>query len=244
MHAAQVKTTALALVARGVSDSEIARRLEVPRSTIRDWRRAPTVSRLELCPRCWRRTRPVRLDAGDYAELLGLYLGDGHISPFARTERLRVHLDARHSVVVDEAERLLRRAFPANRVGRASRHSGAMAILCVYHGHLSCLFPQSGPGKKHERPILLEPWQTALVDAAPWRFLRGCIRSDGCVFVNRTGPYEYVSYEFSNRSADILDLFVGTCERVGLQPRRYRRYVRLYRRDDVAVLLREVGTKS
>ena len=64
------------------------------------------------------------------------------------------------------------------------------------------------------------------------------------MFVNRTGPYEYVSYEFSNRSRDIVDSFVGTCERLGLRPRRYHRYVRLYRREDVAVLLREVGTKS
>ena len=244
MHDVRLRSTALSLAAQGVNDCEIARRLEVPRSTVRDWRRAPAATAAQLCPRCWRRTSPVRLDAGDYAELLGLYLGDGHISPFARTERLRIHLDARYPTVVDEAEDLLRRGFPANRIGRASRHGGSMVILCLYHGHLGCLFPQAGPGKKHERPIVLEPWQAALVEAAPWRFLRGCIRSDGCVFVNRTGPYEYVSYEFSNRSSDIVDLFVGTCERLGLRPRRYPRYVRLYRRDDVALLLREVGTKS
>ena len=44
--------------------------------------------------------------------------------------------------------------------------------------------------------------------------------------------------------SDIIDLFIATCEGVGLRPRRYRRYVRLYRRDDVARLLAEVGTKS
>jgi hypothetical protein len=57
----------------------------------------------------------------------------------------------------------------------------------------ACHFPQAGPGKKHERPIVLEPWQAAIVEAEPWRFLRGCIRSDGCVFINRTGRYEYLS---------------------------------------------------
>lgn len=185
----------------------------------------------------------MRFAAADYAELLGLYLGDGHISPFERTERMRIHLDARYPTVVDEAEQLLQRCFPANRIGRTVRHDGSMVILCVYHGHLSCHFPQAGPGEKHLRPIVLEPWQLALVNAEPWRFLRGCIRSDGCVFVNRTGRYEYLSYEFSNRSRDIVDLFLSTCERVGLSPRRYPRYVRLYRRPDVARLLEEVGTK-
>ena len=80
--------------------------------------------------------------------------------------------------------------------------------------------------------------------AAPWALLRGLIRSDGCTFVNRTGRYEYVSYDFANRSVDILDLFEGTCRSVGLRPRRYERAIRLYRRDDVARLLDHVGVKS
>jgi hypothetical protein len=74
--------------------------------------------------------------------------------------------------------------------------------------------------------------------------LRGCIRTDGCVFVNRTGPYTYVSYEFRNYSQDLLGIFVSTCELVGLRPRRYERRVRLCRRDDVARLLKKVGTKE
>lgn len=242
MHAVHVKDAALELSAQGVNDCEIARRLGVPRSTVRDWRRPRRAH--ERCWRCWIRTSRVRFTDADYAELLGLYLGDGHISRFARTERLRLHLDARYPTVVDEAGALLRRSFPDNRVGRTLRHGGSMVILCVYHSHLGCLFPQAGPGKKHERRIRLEPWQADIVEAAPWRFLRGCIRSDGCVFVNRTGRYEYVSYEFSNLSREIVDLFIAACERVGLRPRRYPRYVRLYRREDVARLLVEVGTKS
>jgi hypothetical protein len=218
----------------------------VPRTTIRDWRH-PRRLRTQitgLCLRCWSSCRPVRFDAADYAELLGLYLGDGHIGRLGRTQRLRIHLDSRYARVVDEAEELLHRCFLSNRVSRATRYEGAMVILSVYHAHLGCLFPQSGAGKKHLRSIKLEPWQSLLVEAAPWRFLRGCIRSDGCVFVNRTGRYEYLSYEFSNLSPDVVDLFMATAESLGLHPRRYRRYVRLYRREDVTRLLEEVGRKS
>jgi hypothetical protein len=32
---------------------------------------------------------------------------------------------------------------------------------------------------------VLEPWQQAIVDAHPWRFLAGLLHSDGCRTVNR-----------------------------------------------------------
>src|SRR5918992_5915405 len=153
VHAAAIRTEALALVASGLNDCEIARRLGVPRTTVRDWRRPRYVARTrapELCPRCWRPSRSIQFEPADYAELLGLYLGDGHITELARTERLRIFLDARYSKIVDDAEALLRRCFPANRVCRVLRHEGSMAILMLYSAHLTCLFPQHGPGRKHE----------------------------------------------------------------------------------------------
>ena len=66
----------------------------------------------------------------------------------------------------------------------------------------------------------------------------------GCVFVNRTGRYEYLSYEFANRSADILDLFGMVARALGLRPRRYARAIRLYRRDDVQALVENAGVKA
>jgi hypothetical protein len=186
----------------------------------------------------------VRLQPADYAELLGLYLGDGHITRLARTERLRIFLDSRHTAIVDETEALLHRCFPQNRIARVHPRGKRMVVLYVYNGHLSCLFPQHGPGKKHDRPIVLEPWQEAVIDEAPWAVLKGFIRSDGCVFINRTGKYEYLSYCFDNHSADIRRLFVEACRRVGVQCRPAGRSVRIYRRASVALMMRHVGIKS
>ena len=246
VHSADIRSAAVALISAGVSDGEIARRLSVPRSTVRDWRR-PRYARRSLaayCHRCWRPSRPLRFEPADYAELLGLYLGDGYVCALPRTERLRIFLDARYTTIVDETEALLRRCFPANRIGRLSRHAGSMVVLWVYHAHLSCLLPQHGVGKKHERPIVLEGWQEALVAAEPWAFLRGCIRSDGCVFVNRTGRYGYLSYDFTNRSADIRELFTRVCSAVGVDCRPSGNRVRVYRRASVALLLEHVGIKA
>jgi hypothetical protein len=186
----------------------------------------------------------MRFSAEDYAELLGLYLGDGHIARLARTERLRISLDARYPRIVAETAALLRRCFPTNPVGRVEADGGTCVVVNLYNCHLSCLFPQHGAGKKHERRILLEDWQTDAVTAAPWAFLRGCIWSDGCVFINRTGRYEYLSYDFSNRSADIRDLFLSVCRMLGLACRPTGHSVRIYRRESVALLLEHVGIKS
>ena len=104
------------------------------------------------------------------------------------------------------SSRTLRRssaaAFPPTASALACP-AATMAVVSTHHRHLGCLLPQHGPGKKHERAIVFEPWQRAHVEAAPWAFLRGCIRSDGCTFVNRFGRYAYLSYEFRNRSEGI-----------------------------------------
>ena len=139
---------------------------------------------------------------------------------------------------------LLNRTFPANRVGLLPSASNGTAIPYVYSRHLPCAFPQHGRGKKHERRISLERWQEDLVAQAPWALLRGLIRSDGCVFINRTGPYRYESYGFYNRSTDILDLFARTCDQVGVAYRRNHRAIRINRRTAVAAMLQHVGRKS
>jgi hypothetical protein len=65
----------------------------------------------------------------------------------------------------------------------------------------------------------------------------------------RHEPYEYLSYEFSNMSRDIIDLFVRACDRVGLFTRvncdrRGRWDVRINRRDSLALMLEHVGRKA
>lgn len=186
----------------------------------------------------------------DYVELLAMYLGDGHIARMGRTYRLRIFLDSKYAGIVDDCQALLRRCFPSNNVGRQIARDANMIVLGVYSGHLPCLFPQLGPGPKHARSMQLEPWQQDLVDSHPWMLLKGLIRTDGCSFINRTGPYEYPSYCFANRSDDIKDLFLQGCEAVGveyrsnLNQRRQLWEVRVNRRPSVALLDEHVGVKE
>jgi len=249
VHSPAAREHAMRLLRAGHNDCEVARRTGIARTTIRDWRRPRYVPRSTTargsvtCPSCWLGGRPMAFTSDDYAELLGLYLGDGYLVRMARTWRFRLYLDSRHNQIVQDSRALLQRCFPHNEVGTVFGHEGRMTVLSVYSSHLPCVFPQHGEGMKHLRRIALEEWQQEIVDDAPWSFLKGCIRSDGCSFINRTGPYEYLSYDFFNCSQDILGLFCRTCDQVGVEYRRYAKHARIYRRPSVALMEAHVGVK-
>jgi hypothetical protein len=99
-------------------------------------------------------------------------------------------------------------------------------VSTVSWKHGPCLFPQHGPGRKHDRKIELAGWQREIVDRHPREFLRGLLHSDGCRTVNRfktklpsgrVAEYAYPRRFFSNRSADIRGLFCEYCERLGIR---------------------------
>src|ERR1700710_1345233 len=104
--------------------------------------------------------------------------------------------------------------------------SGSQLRIVLDYKHWPLVFPRHGPGRKHNRPIVLHEWQRAIVDRRPRPFLRGLINSDGCRTINRfktklpsgrVAEYAYPRYFFSNQSADIRRLFCEYCERLGVR---------------------------
>ncbi|OEJ38570.1 hypothetical protein AR457_25860 [Streptomyces agglomeratus] len=259
MHGIEVRQKALALLREGVTNAEVARQLNVPSGTLGYWRHMDRASRGECpgrrgarCPRC--DGRP--LDHAAYAYLLGLYLGDGHISQYSthRSPSLMITLDDSWPGIQDEAEAAMRAVFPDNATCRV-RRTGCHNIK-VYSKHLACLFPQHGPGKKHARRIVLEPWQQHVVDEHPWAFVRGLVHSDGCRNMNWTTRvvrgerkrYEYPRYWFTNVSDDIRQLYTGTLDRLGVEWKHCTRHGRPYnisvaKRASVAAMDAHIGPK-
>ncbi|WP_321170730.1 hypothetical protein [Embleya scabrispora] len=121
-----------------------------------------------------------------------------------------------------------------------------------YSRHWPCLFPQHGPGRKHERPIILESWQRDIVRAEPWALVRGLIHSDGCRNVNRTTRmvagerkrYEYPRYLFANESTDVMRILTTTLDELGVEWKFARRnLLSVARRGSVALMDRHIGPK-
>ena len=177
-----------------------------------------------------------------YAYLLGLYLGDGCISPGRRqVYRLRVSLDARYPGIIDECAHAIHAIAPRNRVGRLSHDT--WIVVYSYSKCWPCFFPQHGPGMKHQRRIELLDWQRTLVRRDPELLLRGLIHSDGCRFTNTGTNWICPRYAFSNASDDIRRIFCDACDLLGVRYTFAPRTVYVSRKTDVEVLDRFIGPK-
>lgn len=183
-----------------------------------------------------------------YVYLLGLYLGDGVISRGARDVwRLRISQDSRYPGLISSCKAAIAEVT-GKKPGVVSR-IGCVDINC-YWKHWPCVFPQVGPGPKHLRRIELEPWQWDLVESYPRELIKGLIHSDGCRVTNRVRNrigtrYEYPRYFFTNRSSDIMGIFVHVCGMIGVECRPNRRYdVSIAHRRSVAILDEFIGPKG
>ncbi|MCZ7460973.1 helix-turn-helix domain-containing protein [Streptomyces sp. WMMC940] len=259
LHGTDVRLKALALLSGGARNADVGRLLGVPAGTVAYWRHRDRAERgvcpgrhAPPCPRCDGR----ELDGAAYAYLLGLYLGDGHIIRYSghRVPSLMITCAEQWPGLMDECETAMRAVLPDNSVCRV-RRQGCRTVK-LYSHHPWCLFPQHGPGRKHERRIVLQSWQREIVDAHPWEFVRGLIHSDGCRNINWTTRlvggvrkrYEYPRYWFTNVSDDIRRLYTDTLDRLGAEWKECTRYGRPYnisvaRRTSVALMDAHIGPR-
>ena len=260
-HSLEIRAEAIRLLRAGISNAEVARELNVSKGTIGYWKhqdRRPvaeptTDRRRSICPRC--APDQMALDRQAYSYLLGLYLGDGCISNGAAMRAKGVYFlsiacaDAWPGLM-DACEAAIRAVMPHNQVQRVQRPG--MHEVKAYSKHWPCLFPQHGPGRKHEREIVLEEWQQGIVDEFPREFIRGLIHSDGCRVLNsavrtrngKTTRCFYSRYHFTNESPHIRDLYTATLDKLGIEWRyNNRNCISVARRESVRRLDEFVGPK-
>jgi len=238
------------LIDRGLSNRRISTLTGVSAATVGSWRLGNGIVPRRAAPAGpgWRPP-----DHANYCYLLGLYLGDGHISQPRGHPVLRIYLDRGYPGIIQTTADVLSSAFPDARVRVQRRRGLEMMVVVMNHPVLPFAFPQHGPGMKHTRPIALADWQARLTRRHPKALLRGLIHSDGCRCINRfsvglpsgrVGRYEYVRYFFSNLSADIRRIFCDHCDLLGIRwSQSNPRNISVSHRDSVALLEEFVGPK-
>lgn len=209
------------LWSEGLSQHQISRLSGVPRSTVRDWiiRFRQGISWKPPAPERITEALPELSAEPHYVYLLGAYLGDGYINRTHndRTFKLRIFCDSKQDRVIDDCRTSLSICLPKNKV-RAGEIRGKNCVEVSVHSNLlPVLFPQIGPGRKHERKIRLTEEQKGLVDSYPLYLIKGLIDSDGTRYYRKQGSRKYLSYELSNKSQDIQKIFCGACDSVNIE---------------------------
>lgn len=233
----------LRLVEEDLSDSAISRMTGIPRTTIRDWRRGFGSIANRQSDGCGADHDFASMSAADYVYLLGLYLGDGYIAKSQRVWKLRITLDKRYPMIIEECAASMEALMPGQRAHIYQRKRGCVEVS-MYSKHWPCLFPQHGKGRKHERRILLEAWQEELIESAQERLVRGLIHSDGCRVETLDRGVPSVRYHFKNLSEDIKAIYCRSLDALGIAwTRPCDEQIAIYTQADVRELDRYVGPK-
>ena len=246
MYDEHLRRQAVALVQTGTSLSHVSRSLGISRSTVRAWLSATGTERTPTCSVC----ESAPLAEEPYSALLGYYLGDGCVATYRRRTTFRVSCDRGYPGIIGDVSALLVTMRPGHRVFLVS--APGVTVVQSNWKHWPCLFPQHGPGRKHERPIVLERWQADIVSAHPADFLRGLFHSDGSRVANWTRRlvagemkrYDYPRWQFTNESADIRELCCWALDLVGVPWRQSNhKTISVSTRPGVAALDALIGLK-
>lgn len=152
-------------------------------------------------------------------------------------------LDTKYPAIISRCREAMEFVMDGQYAGIVTK-KGCVEVS-MYSQHWPCLFPQHGPGRKHNRRIALAPWQQALVDRATEEFVIGLIHSDGCRVVANDRGVKSIRYHFTNHSEDILGLFTAALDHLGIRWTRSTEYVvSIYRKAATAHLDRFVGPKA
>lgn len=249
MYGRDIRIACMALLAEGRSLNSISRERGVSRSVLREWRDRGiepkrSVSTCFVCS-------GGDSDRAAYAALFGFYLGDGCISRQRSTYALRVFCDRTLPGIVGDVSRLVETVHDGGKVCRVPAPGVTVVQNCW--NHWPHVFPQHGPGHKHERKLVLEDWQRGIIREEPAAFLRGLFHSDGCrvnnwatrMVAGQKKRYDYPRWQFTNHSGDIQQWCKDSLDQLGIPWRQSSwKVVSVSRREAVRTLDELIGPKS
>ena len=186
----------------GKNKSQLEKIYGIPRNTIRYW-----IDNELKTKAVRKKDKPleeiieeIKQNKEDYSFILGLYLGDGCISPNRTSYKLRITQDDKYPNLKNIINYRVNNFF-TNKSFMQNRKKNCSDIG-VNDKNLPLYFPQHGKGKKHDRKIELVDYQKDNLDYK--EFLRGLWVTDGSYYLAQK---KYECYNFTNKSTDIIALF-------------------------------------
>lgn len=131
-----------------------------------------------------------------------------------RTWRLRIYLDSRQDLVIDETIKNLKILFPNNKINKIKFSDNGLYIT-LYSNNIHKLFPQHDDGLKSNRKIELTNEQKNIIDNNS--LMKGLFHSDGSFYV---ATKKYPRYQFTNKLKNIINIFSECLVNNGINPKK------------------------
>lgn len=234
-----------------LSDYKVSELLGIRRPSIQRWRHEYKKFSENFLSNVGRQGKPKpvinkkEIPSKSYAYLLGMYLGDGHITQGKGKKHaiLVITQNLDDDIAINDIKRHMANIFSyVTPYVHKKKNANACDIRIGCNQNVLPLFPQHGRGAKHKRKIELTNWQKDHIRKEPWAFIKGLLHSDGSKFYNKCN--KTWTWEFKNKSQDIIDIFKWACDLVDL----YYTYgkkgsVCFYKKEYVSILNEKVGEK-
>jgi hypothetical protein len=159
-----------------------------------------------------------------YSYLLGVVLGDGSLVAHTKVPSvfcLKVSCDIKYPNIYKNIIKTIKSIMPLNSVksiaGKNNDGYTSWIDVYCYSQDWKYFFPFFKEGTKHSYTIELESWQRTIIETYPKEFVKGLIQTDGHRYVVNN-KYKPVRYGFTQKSLDIMNIFLWGCKLLHLSP--------------------------
>jgi hypothetical protein len=231
----------------GKNKLQLSKEYNIPRTTLKYWIKNKELNKRPLVERknTSKSIKTIEIEIENnrevYNYILGLYLGDGCISPNKMSYKLRIVQDIRYPNLINQINESLYLFF--NKKVNIGNKKGCNEII-ICDKNLPLYFPQHGLGKKHNRKIELSDFQRKNINHS--QLLKGLWVTDGSFYLIKK---KYEAYNFTNKSLDIISLFEECLLELGIKYRKRLKnnglwIVEIMKRTEVNKMKDIVGVKS
>lgn len=165
---------------------------------------------------------------GDFAELLGLVLGDGSIHKYDRTEGLRIVLPTSRPELIKRCEKLVEKVFNKKPTTIKRKNYNCVDVR-LYQQNISKRMKIES-GARAELDIKVPTW-VSKKRIFVIRFLRGLYEAEGSLCVHK--PTCTHKFLFANRNQSMLDNVFRLMVYLGFHPHKSKYQIQISKKDEV-----------
>jgi hypothetical protein len=174
----------------------------------------------------------------EFAELIGVILGDGNIYQFPRCQRLTISCNSSYKIYVKHIGNLIKRVFKKE-PSILKRSKAKCVDVRLYMQDIDKALGLLA-GNKIKNSVIIPEW---ILKSKKYliKCLKGLFETDGHYALNRKFHVEYI--QFCNNSKSLRESVSKALIFLGYSPQLGKTYVRLARKAQVHRFLREMDFK-